>query len=234
MDEDVLALEVAVDEATRQRGEVPAEFAEGLFDWGAFVVREFFLKVTAHEVIEEIVLLPKVERIVKRRFEFDVVLRGELSLSDGVDFGGFAEGGFIPGAQNSPGFVPVGVEVIAAEVLEPDAEPAFVVMKDGGDMDAEGGESAGSRGELGVVAACVGIDHEDHGLLAGPWPGETVIVSIRAAFEDGLELTREAGQFWKLLAGEDMESFVFWRHGSCSLFAVLGSRFLGYRSAFSW
>lgn len=47
-------------------------------------------------------------------------------------------------------------------------------------------------------------------------------MAIRAAFEDGLELTGEAGQFGELLAGEDEESFVFGGHGG----SVLGSRFL--------
>lgn len=224
VNEDVLALEVPMDEAAGQGGEASAEVAEGLFDGGAIFVRELFLKVAADEVVEEVVLLPEVEGVVEGGFEFDLIVRGELGFGDGVDFGDFLEGGFIPGAEDIPGFVPVGVEVVPAEVLEPDAEAAFVVMEDGGDMDAEGGEALGGGGEFGVVAAGVGVNHEDHGLLAGGGPGEAVVVSVGAAFEDGLELTGEAGQLGELLAGEDVESFVFGGHGGsfCSRFAVLG------------
>ena len=226
VDEDVLALEVAMDEAAGQGGEASAEVAEGLFDGGAIFVRELFLKVAADEVVEEVVLLPEVEGVVEGGFEFDLIVRGELGFGDGVDFGDFLEGGFIPGAEDIPGFVPVGVEVVPAEVLEPDAEAAFVVMEDGGDMDAEGGEALGGGGEFGVVAAGVGVDHEDHGLLAGGGPREAVVVAIGAAFEDGLELTGEAGQFGELLAGEDVESFVFWGHGEMR---IRGRRFRGGR-----
>jgi hypothetical protein len=163
-------------------------------------------------------LLPEVEGVVEGGFEFGLIFGGELGFCDGVDFGCFLEGGFIPGAEDVPGFVAVGVEVVPTEVLEPDAEAAFVVVEDGGDMDAEGGEALGGGGELGVVAAGVGVDHEDHGLLAGSGPGEAIVVAIGAAFEDGLELTGEAGQFGELLAGEDVESFVFWGHGEMRIF----------------
>lgn len=228
MNEDVLALEVAVHEAAGQGGEASAEIGEGLLDGGAVFVWEFFLKVAADEVVEEVVLLPEVEGVVEGGFEFGLIFGGELGFCDGVDFGGFLESGFIPRAEDVPGFVAVGVEVVPAKVLEPDAEAAFVVVEDGGDVDAEGGEAAGGGGELGVVAAGVGVDHEDHGLLAGSGPGEAIVVAIGAAFEDGLELTGEAGQFGELLAGENVESFVFWGHGKCG-FSIRGRRFRGGR-----
>ena len=226
VNEDVLALEVPMDEAAGQGGEASAEIGEGLLDGGAVFVREFFLKVAADEVVEEVVLLPEVEGVVEGGFEFGLIFGGQLGFGDGVDFGDFPEGGFIPRAEDIPGFVAVGVEVVAAEVLEPDAEAAFVVVEDGGDMDAEGGEAAGGGSEFGVVAAGVGVDHEDHGLLAGGGPREAVVVSVGAAFEDGLELTGEAGQFGKFLAGEDVESFVFWGHGEMR---IRGRRFRGGR-----
>jgi hypothetical protein len=170
VDEDVLALEVAMDEAAGQGGEASTEIGEGLLDGGAVFVRELFLKVAADEVVEEVVLLPEVEGAVEGGFEFDLIVRGELGFGDGVDFGDFLEGKVVPNAEGFPGFVAVGVEVVTAEVLEPDAEAAFVVVEDGGDVDAEGGEAAGGGSEFGVVAAGVGVDHEDHGLLAGVGP----------------------------------------------------------------
>lgn len=224
VDENVLALEVAVNEAAWEGGEAAAKVGEGLLDGGAVFVGEFGLEVAADEVVEEVVLLPEVEGVAEGGFEFGLVLWGEMGFGDAVDFGDFLEGQMVPGAEGFPGFVTVGVEVVRAEVLEPDAEAAFVVMEDGGDVDAEGGEAAGGGGEFRVVAAGVGVDHEDHGLLVGVGPREAVVVAIGAAFDDGLELAGEAGQVGEFLTGENEESFVFGGHGFF-WFAVRSSRF---------
>jgi hypothetical protein len=155
--QDVLTLEVAVDKAAWQAGETAAEFGEALFHGGAAFIWEIPVEVSADEVVEEIVLLPEVKAVVK---------------------GGLLEGGLVAGAEDFPGFVSVGVEIISTEILKPNAEAVGIVQKNGGDMNAESGEAAGGGREFGIVPPRVGIDHEDHGKLVRAWPGEAVVMPV--------------------------------------------------------
>lgn len=176
--EDVLTLEVTMDQAAWQAGETAAEFGEALFHGGAAFIWEISVEVSADEVVEEIVLLPEVKAVVKGGLEFGAVVSGEAHFRDGVNFRDFLKGGLVAGAEDLPGFVTVGVEIISTEILKPDAEAVGIMQKNGGDMNAESGEAAGGRGEFGVIPAGMGIDHEDHGLLTGAWPGEAVVMPV--------------------------------------------------------
>jgi hypothetical protein len=178
VEKDVLTLEVAVDQAAGQAGETAAEFGKALFHGGAAFIWEIPVEVSADEVIEEIVLLPEVEAVVKRRLEFGTVLSGEAHFRDGVNFRDFLEGGLVAGAEDFPGFVSVSVEIISTEILKPDAEAIGVMEKNRGDMNAEGSEAAGGGRKFGVVPPRVGIDHEDHGKLVRAWPGEAVVMPV--------------------------------------------------------
>jgi hypothetical protein len=68
-----------------------------------------------------------------------------------MDFGDFLEGELILGAEIWPGVEAMGVEIVLTEVLEPDAEAGGIVVKDGGDVDAEFGEAVGGGCKFGVV-----------------------------------------------------------------------------------
>lgn len=171
------------------------------------------MEVGAHEVLQEVILLPLVESFVEGGLELEVIGVGEFGLGDGVDFGDFLEGELVAESQLGPRGLAVGVEVFLAEVLQPDAEAGGVVVKDGGNADAEFGEALGGGGELGIVRAGHGIDHKDHGLLSGAGPGEAIKMPIRAAFDDGFKLAWQTSEFGEGLAGENEKGFVFGRHG---------------------
>jgi len=148
---DVLALEVAMDEAAGEAGEGVAEFAEGGLGGAGGVVGKFAMAVGADVVFEKVILLPLIEGFIEGGLELEVIGGGEFGLGDGVDFGDFLEGALVVVAQLRPGVLTVGVEVFVAEVLEPDAEAGGVVVEDGGDVNAEFGEALGGGGKLGIV-----------------------------------------------------------------------------------
>jgi hypothetical protein len=176
--QDVLTLEVAVDKAAWQAGETATELGEALFHGGAAFIWEIPVEVSADKVVEEIVLLPEVKAVVKGGLEFGTVLSGEAHFRDGVNFRDFLEGGLVAGAEDFPGFVSVGVEIISTEILKPNAEAVGIVQKNGGDMNTESGEAAGGGREFGIVPAGMGIDHEDHGQLVRAWPREAVVMPV--------------------------------------------------------
>jgi hypothetical protein len=148
---DVLALEVAMDEAAGEAGEGVAKFAKGGLGGAGGVIGKFAMAVGANVVFEEVILLPLIKGFIEGGLELEVIGGGEFGLGDGVDFGDFLEGELVVMAQFRPGGLPVGVEVFVTEVLEPDAEAGGVVVEDGGDVNAEFGEALGGGGELGVV-----------------------------------------------------------------------------------
>jgi hypothetical protein len=148
---DVLALEVAMDEAAGEAGEGVAEFAEGGLGGAGGVIGKFEMAVGADVVFEKVILLPLIEGFIEGGLELEVIGGGEFGLGDGVDFGDFLEGALVVVAQLRPGVLTVGVEVFVAEVLEPDAEAGGVVVEDGGDVNAEFGEALGGGGKLGIV-----------------------------------------------------------------------------------
>jgi hypothetical protein len=74
--EHVLTLEVAMHEAARQTGQAAAEALERLVGGVVFAPRETRGPEAAHEVVEEVVLLPLVERLVELRLQLGVIGRG--------------------------------------------------------------------------------------------------------------------------------------------------------------
>ena len=190
--QDVLALEITVDQTARESSQPAAEFGEGLLDRSTGFIRKIPAEVRADEVVEKVVLLPEIEVIIKRRFKLGEIRGLELGLGDRMDFGGLLECHLVQGTQLVPGVIAMSVQIITSQVLEPDAEPGFIMDEDGGHMDAQSGEAAGGGGELGIVTTRLGVNHEDHGLLIRIWPGKTVVMPVRAAFDDGLKLTGQA------------------------------------------
>jgi hypothetical protein len=140
-----------MDEALGEAGEYVAELAECDFGGAGGVIGEFAAEVGADVVVEEVVLFPLIEGFIEGRLEFGMVGEGEFGFGDGVDFGDFLEGELVMGAEMWPGVEAMGVEVVLTEVLEPDAEAGGIVVKDGGDVDAEFGEAVGGGCKFWVV-----------------------------------------------------------------------------------
>jgi hypothetical protein len=70
---DVLALEIAMDEALGEAGEDVAELAECGFGRAGGVIGKFTAEVGADVVVEEVVLFPLIEGFIEGRLELGVI-----------------------------------------------------------------------------------------------------------------------------------------------------------------
>ena len=120
-----------------------------------------------------------------------------------MDLCRFAEGGFIEGTADGPVLIAVAVKVIAAQVLKPDAQALVAEGIDRWHIHAERGQAMGAGDELGIVAPSQGVNHEHHRRVGIVIPGESVEVTVGAAFEYGLHQARQVSQRGKLLACQD-------------------------------
>src|SRR5205823_11625387 len=118
-DDDVLRLEIAMDHDAR---EIPKAFRDLFQGRQRRQLRNFFFidaKVTAEAVLEEIVLLPAIERRIKRHRK--VFLNGEPSLfGKTMQFDDFIEGRLVEGPAYEPAFVAVTPKIVFSEIVDPD------------------------------------------------------------------------------------------------------------------
>ena len=155
VEEDVLGLEVAVDEATLHGTEAFAEGGElGVFAERVAVEVEVFLD----EVLDKVVLLPEVGFLGEGGHEFEAI--GDLEVNEFLEL---LEDAAVVGFAFGPGGVLEGKEVVAAEVLDEGEVPGAVVVEDGGDVEAGVFQEVGDGEEKGVVGAFVGVVEADEG-----------------------------------------------------------------------
>ena len=95
------------------------------------------------------------------------------------------------------------MEIIAAQILQPDAEPLLTERIDFRHVDAECRQAASAGDKLGVVSPCHRVNHQHHGWMNFTGPGEAIEVTVGATFDDGLNLTGDSLQFRELLACEN-------------------------------
>ena len=163
-DHHVLALEIAVHEAARFGGELGGDFAEARAVHLRGDVGGAHFEVPAEAVLDEVVLLPFVERGVEGRLERRSVA-GEVCFR--VQECGLFEGEFVEAAALRPGGVAKGEEVFAADVFHDHDALDGIVHEDGRHADSGAGEKARDVGVAGIVGAIEGVADEDARAVAG-------------------------------------------------------------------
>jgi hypothetical protein len=164
-----------------------------------FFVEKLATEETADVVIEEVVLLPLVERLIEFRLQLRVIRARKGILGDAVDLRRLAERGLIKRLAVAPGALAEAVQIHATEIIEPHTEALLIEGLDAGHMHAELRQTPRGGDELRIVPPGHGIDHEDHRRVGVAGPVQPVKMPIRAAFDDGLDLARGVTKRGKLL-----------------------------------
>ncbi len=203
-------MEVAVHQPPRLSGQMGAQFEQGLP--GGIVAGHTDVAIfqVAHEVAQEVVLLPFVEGFVEAEFHLTEVRRRKRRGIDGMKLGGLGQGGFVERAARAPRFVAHGVEIHAAKILQPDQEILRIVCEDRRHVHAQFREAAGGGHKAGIVRPRERVGHENDAGRGGILKVNAEIMAVGSALEDGGEMRGRgpAGQG----AARLVEQFGFVKH----------------------
>jgi len=153
VEHEVLGLEVTVNHVRSGGAEALGEAEEN----GVFTKRgRVFFEVSLDKVLEEILLLPAVERFVKDGLKIEVFWRAGVE-----EFIELLEGGTVVWLAGLEWFAFQAEEVLVSEILNEGDLAAGVIVKDARDIQSGAGEEFGDGKEVGIVRAFEGVVNAD-------------------------------------------------------------------------
>ena len=151
-------------------------------------LRKFFLihaKMTTEAVLEEIVLLPAIERRIKRHGK--IFLNREPSLfGKTMQFYDFIEGRLVEGPAHEPAFLAVTPKIVFSEIFDPDQAFRGIVKINSGRANAVLGQELCDLDVMPVLFALEAVLNENDRLLRRA--ADAIEFPVRAAFLDRRDL----------------------------------------------
>ena len=180
--DDVLALEIAVDETARLAAQMLGDFQQPRAITLLCEPRDMHAEVPAQAVLEEIILLPAVERGVEDGLQVAQRIGVGRAMRLGVEDERLVERALVERAARGPRCLALAPQIRLARILHEDEALGFIVEMDARHAHTDAGEEARDGDVVFVLRPVLAVADEDERLRADVHPPE---FAARAALFDG-------------------------------------------------